>query len=422
MIEELRRLRVRLTAWYVGVFALVLIAFGAALFYVLTRQISARLDDALADAADELQRAALIREREGPPGPGGADAFDELRIPDRELYVFDAAAHPIHPDTVAPWLREIAGEALRSGEVMTERDLARGRTWRIYARRFTVPGSRTLVALTAADAVEIDHQYAGLLLAFALAALVALAFVGLGGWLLARRSTEPVRDAFQRMRGFTADAAHELRTPVAVLGGHAEVALRQPRSREEYVEILGAIQAEAARLGGIVENLLTIARADAAAWPVRFESVFLDDLLLDTIERARVIGDNRGVRINVSSFDELPVRGDPDLLRQLLMILLDNALKFTPVGGRVDAAALRHDTSAEVVVSDTGVGIPAARLPRVFDRFHRGDDARGVAHGAGLGLSIARWIIDAHNAAIDIDSEPGGGTTVRVRFPLDAAR
>ncbi len=420
MIEQLERLRVRLTAWYVGVFALVLVVFGGALFYVLTRQISARLDDSLAAAVDELERAAEIRIQEGPPGPGRVDALDELRIPDRQLYVFDAEGRLLHEASAPEWIRALAADArgTAAGKRLTEHEASRDDVWRGYARRFRLSDGRDYVGVSAADVVELEREYPGLLLAFVLAAVLALGIVGVGGWLLALSSTRPVRDAFQSMRGFMADAAHELRTPVAVVKGHADVALRQPREPGEYREILGAIHGEAARLDGILENLLTIARADAGAWPVHFEPLYLDDLLLDVVGNARALGSDKDVTLDVAALEEAPVRGDRELLRQLLMILLDNAVKFSPAGGRVHVAAHRNDEHISVSVADNGSGIEAAHLPRVFERFFRGDSAHGRGRGAGLGLSIARWIVEVHHATIAIDSAPGRGTVVAVTFPL----
>jgi signal transduction histidine kinase len=446
VIEELNRLRIRLTAWYVGVFALVLLAFGAALLAVLSHQISTRLDQSLADAVHELAGATLIRQREGPPPPGYADALDELRIPDRTLYLFDVDGTLVHPDTAAGWIRALADSG-RAGPVYTRHELSEAVTWRALASPFALPNGRQYVAVAAADVVELDDEYAGLLLAFSLAGLAALVVVGVGGWWVARRSTEPVRDSFQRMRNFMADAAHELRTPAAVVAGHAEVALRQPREAGEYAQILGAIRGEASRLSGILENLLTIARADAGAWPVRREPLYLDDLLLDVVENAGALASAKGVTLDVVALDELPVRGDPDLLRQLVMILLDNAVKFSPAGERVRVAGRRADGQGRVEVQDGGPGIPPDVLPHVFDRFYRGDAARGrmggdeVAQGvgreasagddgrpgtsgarrsagAGLGLSIARWIAEVHDASIAIET-PGRGTRVVVSFPLE---
>ena len=418
MIEELNHLRVRLTAWYVGVFALVLLAFGAALLAVLSHQISTRLDESLDDAASELAGATLIRQREGPPPPGYADALDELRIPDRTLYLFDIDGRLVHPDTAAAWIRTLAHSG-RADPVYARQELSETVTWRVLARPFALPDGHRYVAVVAADVVEVNDQYAGLLLAFALAALVALGVVGLGGWWVARRSTEPVRDSFQRMRNFMADAAHELRTPAAVVAGHAEVALRQPREAAEYAQILGAIHGEAARLSGILENLLTIARADAGAWPVRREPLYLDDLLLDVTENAGALASEKGVTLDVVALDELRMRGDPDLLRQLLMILLDNAVKFSPEGGQVRVAGRRTGGRAELEVADRGPGMSEDVRAHAFERFYRGDPAHGRSGGAGLGLSIARWIADVHGASITLDSEPGRGTRVVVGFPLE---
>jgi len=345
------------------------------------------------------------------------DALDELRIPDRRLYLFDKTGRPVHPDSAAAWIRQLATAALGRGEILAEYDISKDVTWRAFAKRLRLSGGRDYVAIATADVVEINHEYRGLLMAFGLAAILALALVGVGGWLLARRSTEPVRDAFLRMRGFMADAAHELRTPVAVVAGHAEVALRQSRECEEYVEILQSIHGEAARLSGILENLLTLARADAGAWPVHLEPLYLDDVLLGMAENARALGSAKGVTLDLTDLEEAPVLADPELLRQLFMILLDNAIKFTPTGGRVTIAVRRQGGYVSASVVDTGPGIDEEGLSHVFDRFYRGDASHGRASGAGLGLSIARWIAEVHNANIVINSKPGRGTIVTATFP-----
>jgi len=153
---------------------------------------------------------------------------------------------------------------------------------------------------------------------------------------------------------------------------------------------------------------------------VERQQVFLDDLALDAAAGARALAIRRGVSLEVGTFEEAVLTGDPALVRQLLMIVLDNAVKFTPAGGRVRLGVGAPGGRAEVVVEDTGAGIPADQLPHIFERFYRGDPARARANGgegAGLGLAIARWIADAHGARIDVTSEPGQGTRVVVRFP-----
>src|SRR2546426_3772479 len=210
-----------------------------------------------------------------------------------------------------------------------------------------------------------------------------------------------------QLRQFMADAAHELRTPITVLRSRAEVALQQARSPAADTEALRGVAQEAERLGVIVGNLLTLARADAGERPIARERLYLDDLALEAAEAARALAAQHGLTLEVGSFEETPITGDPLLVRQLLMIVLDNAIKFTPPGGRVRLDVSAAHGAPAVVIEDSGVGISPDQLPHVFDRFYRGDGTRGRADGAGLGLAIARWIADAHGARIDLTSRAG---------------
>lgn len=420
MIEGLRRLRLQVTAWYIGVFAVLLLAFGGALLWVIASKASDQLDRSLRKAGDAIVAAAEIRAREGTPGPGQIDALDELRIPDRSLYLFDGEARLLHPDTAAQWVLELARSASESGGRFVEVDLPDGRSQRLYGTPAVLTDGERRVVVAGGEALEINHQYPGLLLAFSAAAAAALLLAGAGGWILARRSLRPVDESYKRMRRFTEDAAHELRTPISVLKGHAEVALRRERTPPEYVDTLQSIRAEAERLGGIVGNLLTLASADAGAWPEHRESIFADDVLLDAAASARVLAQERDVRIDVVALDELPVHADPRLLRQLYMILLDNAIKFTPRGGSIRLEALRTDGRARVTVADEGPGLSDEALAHAFERFYRSDPARTRAAGAGLGLPIARWIAESHAGTITLARGPRGGTVAAVTLPLEA--
>jgi signal transduction histidine kinase len=276
-----------------------------------------------------------------------------------------------------------------------------------------------------ADEIELEDKYASLIAAFGAAALFAVAMVAAGGWILARKSAAPVERAIDDMRRFMADAAHELRTPLTVLRTRAEVALQRPRESAQYEEALKAIERESDRLGHVVEDLLTLARADAGERPIERRRVFLDDLVVDAADSARVMAERRSIRLEIEDFREAPVDGDPSLLRQLVLILLDNAVKYTPPQGEVRVRVGPDGDHCVLVVTDTGIGIPSDQLGRVFDRFYRGDAARtrtpgdaGESEGAGLGLSIARWIADEHGATIRMQSTPGQGTRVTVQFPV----
>jgi len=242
-----------------------------------------------------------------------------------------------------------------------------------------------------------------------------------GGSLLVRKSTAPVRRSMEQMRRFMADAAHELRTPITLLRTRAEVAAGQEREPARDAAAFQAIEREAARLGDITGELLTLARADAGEWPVVRETLYLDDAVAGAVDATRARADQRRVFVEVGAFDEAKISGDAALVRQLLLIVLDNALKFTPAGGRVRLDVSAQNGRAAAVVTDTGLGIPAEQLPHVFERFYRGDRARHEAEGAGLGLAIARWIAEVHGADIVITSQPGHGTRVAISFPLAAA-
>jgi two-component system OmpR family sensor kinase len=273
--------------------------------------------------------------------------------------------------------------------------------------------------VAAAVLVEIEDQYPSVIVGFVLAGLASLGLVALGGWRLARRSLDPMDRAMTEMRRFMADAAHELRTPLAVLRGYADVALQKDRDSTEYQEVLGDVSREAARLADIVERMLLLARAEAGDWPTAQESFFLDDVILDVGNAGRALGGARGVRMEVGDLDEAPVRGDPALLRQLLMALVDNAVKFSPDGGTVRLSLVRRGDTCSATVEDEGPGIPDEARPHVFERFYRADSARPRQQGAGLGLAIAEWIAELHGGTVTLGAREGGGTRASVTLPVE---
>jgi signal transduction histidine kinase len=417
-IQRLVRLRLRLTIWYVATFGLIILLLGAGLFAAVRYQISQELDDSLASATQELSRAARIREVEAAGARGRViDAVDELNIPDRQLYLLDLQGNPVKPTTIDLWVARAAAQAAAKGQVTEQRDTPNDRTLRLHAVRFKLASGRELVAVAVADQVELEDRYADLIAAFAGAAFAALVLVAAGGFLLVRKSTAPIERSIVFMRRFMADAAHELRTPITVLRTRAEVALQQPREAANYVSALRGVETEARRLGGIVDSLLVLARADAGELPLDRRRLFLDDLAIDAAGAARVVAKQKDVAVTVQEFEEAPVEGDPTLIRQLLMILLDNAVKFTDAGGEVRVRVSTLHNASTFVVEDTGIGISSGDLPRVFHRFFRGETARARSNGAGLGLSIAGWIAREHGAEISLTSEPGKGTKAVVTFP-----
>jgi signal transduction histidine kinase len=416
MTAPLKRTWLRLTAWYVAVFGVVLTAFGAGLYIVVTREIETAIDRGLRLAVDQAGRALEIREQERAIAAEElVDALDELHVPGHDLYVFDGDAGAIRPHQAPDWVSAAAAEALE-GAAFLRTMRSTERAWRFYARAFDIAGTR-YAAVAVAEALQVDRQYPDLIRAFLLAGLASLVLVALGGSLLARKSLVPVQRSMDLMRRFVADASHELRTPAAVLQSAAEVGLQRPHSEQEYVSLLTTIREESERFGRLVEGLLLLASADDGKLRIRSERVFLDDLLVDASVAAKTLAARKGVSIRVGSFEEAPVIADPVLLRQVLLIILDNAIKFSSAGGVVECSVSVHGTRARACVRDSGPGIPAESLPHVFERFYRADASRTMG-GAGIGLSIASVIADAHHATIQIESTVGIGTTVCVELPL----
>ena len=421
-MKPLTRLRLQLTAWYAGTFSIILVVLGVLLFTVIARRLAEELDESLIGATKAAERATQIRESEATLGSTHiVDAFSELVIPERQLYLLDSTGTPIVPRDAPEPVRQAAAEAAKQGSddkhFKLGGDTQHERLFQAHAERFQVRGGRHYVVVAVADRIELEDRYASLIAALAAGAAGGILLVAIGGWFLAWKAIEPIERNIAYVRRFVADAAHELRTPVSVLRSRADVALSRERKPEAYVDALTAVGLEAERMGRIVDDLLTLARVDAGERAIVRQRLYLDDLALDAVSGVRVLAETHGVDLNVREFEEAPVDADPALLRQMLVILLDNAVKFTPTGGSVSLSVRPSEGRAIVTVEDSGVGISPAELPRIYDRFYRGDDARRRSDGAGLGLSIAKWIADTHGAQIDLVSTVGQGTRFTVTFP-----
>ncbi|MCA9937939.1 MAG: HAMP domain-containing protein [Anaerolineales bacterium] len=219
---------------------------------------------------------------------------------------------------------------------------------------------------------------------------------------------------FRSQQRFLADVSHELRTPLTALQGNVDLMRRMGEADEES---LAAMQEELARMTRLVGDLLFLARADAGGLPIQRQPVDFDTVFLDVYRQAQHLTDS--VRIELVEVDQVRLLGDGDRLRQLLLNLVDNAIKYTPAGGKVSLALCKEDGMARVEVTDTGVGIPPEHLPLIFDRFYRVDEARTrIQGGSGLGLSISHWIAQAHGGRITVTSEVGKGTTFVLWLPV----
>jgi heavy metal sensor kinase len=233
---------------------------------------------------------------------------------------------------------------------------------------------------------------------------------------------DQIADHLRQHRDFVANAAHELRSPLTAVQSSVEVTLERHRSTEEYEELLYSVSDECRHLSTLVNQLLQLAESESNEAPRLRQPVRLDEIVGKALEMFEPVADERGVELSGLFTEPVPVLGDRQQLRQVVTNLIDNAIKFTPTGGRVtvkleQSRALR---AATLTVADTGIGISPDELPRIFERFYQVDKARtrvGAPRGNGLGLSICRAILAAHHGTIDVSSEPGRGTTFRVCLP-----
>mgnify|MGYP005846535003 CR=1 FL=1 len=250
-------------------------------------------------------------------------------------------------------------------------------------------------------------------------ALLSVCGIGLASWWLAGRALHPAQEAWQRQQQFIASASHELRTPLTLIRASTEVALRTvPPDEHDQRALLGDVLTESDHMGRLVDDLLILSRLDSGRLPLTLTDVALPPLLTDIHRQTARLGTKRGVIVTLGNVTGV-VRTDPDRLHQVLLILLDNALRHTPTGGTITLAAEPQGNTIRISVNDSGSGIAPEDLPHIFERFYRADPARGRAGGnAGLGLSIASGLIEAMDGHIGATSTPGQGTLVWVRLPV----
>ena len=408
-------LRVRLTIWYTLALLVVLSLFGADVLWQLGRlglhrvdreldTLSATLTSVVRDELNEQANATAAAE----------EARSTVSAPGRALAILDERGTPL----AARWNGLALQERLPSGaegpRVWTAQTPAGA--WRVHSlpQRF---GNATLVLLVATPLSDARREQREVQEAMLIGIPIVLLLAGAGGLYLASVGLRPITEALRMQRQFTADASHELRTPVSVVRAAAEVTLgREHRDEAEYREALAIVGGQARRLSRLVEDMLVLARADAGGYPLRPVDLYLDELVADCRRAVDVLASERGVRIESGRSAEIPYRGDEDLLRQLVLNVLQNAVQHTPAGGSVAVDLRRESDAVRIRITDSGPGIAADDQGRIFDRFVQLDPSRR-GQGTGLGLPIARWIAEAHRGSLVLEKSGPGGSTFCVSLP-----
>ena len=449
-------IRARLTLWYALCLATALVLFTAGAIFLMRRSIYITVDEQLADEMNAVQ--GLIRNTTASDLPAQVRAHEALQAGSSLLQVADERGEFLYR---SPRLRDLGVPVSLAGSRKFS-IVWFGRTpLRLYARSVAAQGHtfNVQVAEDMDDYFEATARYE-LLMVVGIPVLLALA--ALVGYLISRRALAPVdqitraaqnispndltgrltlpgtgdelerlaetlnsmlqriEGAFHRITQFTADASHELRTPVALIRTRAEISLRKSRNDDEYRAALQEILNEAEHMSSLIENLMLLARADLGAQSLTLKRTDLCEIARRASAQGRILADARQQRWSQSIPDSpLWINGDGESVGRLFLILIDNAVKYTPVYGSVALQVTQSNGNVHVEVSDTGIGIAEKDLPRVFERFYRADAARSRdSGGAGLGLAIGQWIVNAHDGEITARSSVRGGSRFCVSFPL----
>jgi heavy metal sensor kinase len=458
-----KRVRTRLTLWYVLVLASVLVVYVAGASLVLVWQMKAQINRQLIQDLETVEGLLYFTQ------DGRLHFSDDYHNHPESKFVQERMLEVLSPNGEILFKNDqlgnralggtpFAGEGVGGYSERSER-ISDG-TRVVIASRVHTMQDRPIILRVAFSEEPIWTRLRQMLAILFLALPMALAAAAYAGYKMAGRVLEPIQkmatraqqitserlgdrlpveneedelghlagafnemlsrieNSFEQLRRFTSDASHELRTPLAAIRSVGEVGLQKNASPEEYRDMIGSMLEEVNRLTNLVESLLTLSRADAGQLTLRYTNFAVMDLMRDAAGLLEVLIEEKKLTFTLEGDEDLFVRGDRLFLRQAIINILHNAVKFTPAGGKISLSVSREGLSEAVLsITDNGPGIPLEHRTLVFDRFYRVDSARAGDKGAGLGLSIARWAVNSHDGEIELSSAPGGGCTFWIRLP-----
>jgi heavy metal sensor kinase len=457
-------LRARLTLWFVSTLAGLLILAWGATFAILFWQLRSQLDHFAIQEIETVEGLMFFTPQ------GELQMHEDYHNHPESKDVIDRFLEILSPDGAVLYRNErlgnrvlggapFAGEGVGGYSVRSER-LADGTRVRLVSRTHSLDGRRILIRLGHTEE-PLWSRLDEMMIASVFALPLVLGLAGFAGYGLVRRALGPIEQmarraqeitpqrlherlpndntgdelgqlarvfnetlarleqAFEQLRRFTADASHELRTPLAAIRSVGEVGLQKDGSRAEYRDIIGSMLEEVNRLTSLVDNLLTISRADAGSLQLELVDVPVMQLVREAAALFEVLVEEKALNLIVAGDESATVQGDRLFLRQALVNLLHNAVKYSPLGGTISVRVKSSLNEVAVDIEDNGPGIPLEDRQKIFDRFYRVDRARWrESGGAGLGLSITKWVVEAHGGKIGLESEWTEGCLFRVNLPL----
>lgn len=465
-----RSIRFRLGAWYAGLLALLLVLFGAFIYLTLERFLENSLRDTLSKEAKTIAEALLSKVAQ----TGDAFVANEIeehfapRTTSHFLRVTRGDGSVLYqsgtPDDGSFDPIKVGAPELELSTSWADDEMPNGRKLFVHTLTYTDPGGMRYAIQTGASDIQIRLVLRGLLVSLGIVLpLLVAAAIG-GGYLFTRTALKPLdqiatiaerissrnlnermpavgtgdeleklaaslnrmmerlEDSFHHTQRFSADASHEIRTPLAILRGELEDILRSPALTAELRESITSSLEEAERLSRIVEQLLEMTRLEAGETIAARTSFDIAEVTRAVVDQLRLLADDKQIDLSVDIAPNLVVTGDPTRLRQVVVNLLDNAIKYTPPGGTIAVSSPSVDGKAVIEVSDSGIGIPSEAIPHIFERFYRVDGARSrQLGGTGLGLAIVKSICTAFGGTVSVRSDPAAGTVFRVELPMESA-
>lgn len=431
----------RLTALNTGVLLLVFIVYNVFLYMVISNQLYTNVDDDMRGLVMHVSQK--IRQRTEAVG------FRTEAVANEEIFRFMPPPLPPPPrdpriwllffnadgELVAPYPNsslnadEVAKLAVDASGGFPQSQVYYGHHYRCFKisydrdrMPFIAVGQQLVRVKDFVAVANVEPEFRLLhtfLLVSTAGTLLVFLIIVAAGYFLAEKALIPINASWEKQEQFVADASHEMRTPLAVIRSQTELLLHSPdRTIEEESVRIASVIKETTRLSNLVAKLLLLARADSNQIEIECQPIQLQELAATVVTQFQPIAGLKNITLSLPTGDWVEIMGDREKVAQLLVILLDNAVKYTPEGGSVTLRVNKKHNAAEMIVQDTGTGIAAEDLPHIFDRFYRGDKSRsGKDRGTGLGLAIAKWIVEKHAGSIRAESTVGIGTAMVVALP-----